>query len=49
MLVMLVEPRTGGLFAERAGPEFLTVVAILIGLSAGVIAQTLRRRRNPQR
>lgn len=44
MLVMFVEPRKGGLFADRTGPEFLTVVAILVSLGAGIIVQTLRRR-----
>ena len=44
MLVMFVEPRKGGLFAERTSPEFLTVVAIVVGLGAGVIVRMLRRR-----
>ena len=44
MLVMFVESRKGGLFAERTSPEFLTIVAVLVGLGAGVIVQTLRRR-----
>jgi len=45
MLVMfVVEPRKGGLFADWTSPEFLTLVAVMAGLGAGVIAQALRRR-----
>jgi hypothetical protein len=43
-MMFVVEPRKGGLFAARTSPEFLTLVAVVVGLSAGVIVQALRRR-----
>jgi hypothetical protein len=44
LILFVVEPRRGGLFAERTSPEFLTLVAIVVGLGVGVIVQALRRR-----
>jgi hypothetical protein len=43
-VIFVVEPRRGGLFAERTSPEFLTLVAVVVGLGVGVIVQALRRR-----
>jgi hypothetical protein len=43
-LTFVVEPRKGGLFAERASPEVLTLLAIAVGLGAGMVIRVLRRR-----
>jgi hypothetical protein len=36
--------RGNGPFADRSSPEFLTLVAVVIGLGAGIVVQALRRR-----
>ena len=43
-IMFVVEPRKGGLFADRTSPEFLTLVAVVVGLGAGIVVQALRRR-----
>lgn len=36
--------RGDGPFSDRSSPEFLTLVAIALGLGAGIVVQALRRR-----
>jgi hypothetical protein len=44
MVPFVVEPRRGGLFAERSSPEFLTLVAVAVSLGIGIIVEVVRRR-----
>lgn len=36
--------RESGPFADRSSPEFLTLVAVVVGLGAGLVVRAMRRR-----
>jgi hypothetical protein len=44
LALFVVEPRRGGLFAERSSPEFLTLVAVAVSLGIGIAVEAVRRR-----
>lgn len=45
VMLFVVEPRKGGLFAERGSPEFLTLIAVTVSLGLGIVVEVVRRRR----